>query len=193
MNTNIHAISIQTAPCSVWQGGKTYELAIGSEGSSYAGRDFLFRISTAMVDLDHSTFTSLPDYMRIIMPIDGALTLVHNDGPEVHLPPLSAHSFDGGWRTESHGRAQDFNLMMRKGQCRGDMEAPQLQKGVPLEIPAQKSSCRLFYCVDGSCSIIFGSESHPFQPGEGLCTGGEACILCADRPATVICTCAEPI
>lgn len=39
MNTNIHAISIQTAPCSVWQGGKTYELAIGPEGSSCPGPD----------------------------------------------------------------------------------------------------------------------------------------------------------
>ena len=42
-----------------WAGGVTTQLAIGPQGTHYADRDFLWRISSAQVELDHSVFTHL--------------------------------------------------------------------------------------------------------------------------------------
>ena len=50
-----------------WSGGLTTELSIAPEGSVYADRDFMWRLSSATVELEERDFTSLPDYDRIIM------------------------------------------------------------------------------------------------------------------------------
>ena len=43
-----------------WSGGKTTQLAIAPDGASYAERAFLWRISSATVELEASDFTPLP-------------------------------------------------------------------------------------------------------------------------------------
>ena len=60
-----------------WSGGTTTQLFIFPEESSYVQRDFLFRISTAEVKVDESTFTKLPDVSRVIMILDGEIKLNH--------------------------------------------------------------------------------------------------------------------
>ena len=47
-----------------WSGGTTTQLAIAPEGAVYADRKFLWRLSSAQVELEHSDFTPLPDYDR---------------------------------------------------------------------------------------------------------------------------------
>ena len=42
-----------------WAGGITTQLAIGPAGAQYPNRDFLWRISSAQVELEHSVFTNL--------------------------------------------------------------------------------------------------------------------------------------
>ena len=37
-----------------WSGGTTTQLAIAPEGAVYADRDFLWRLSSAKVELEHS-------------------------------------------------------------------------------------------------------------------------------------------
>ena len=49
-----------------WSGGKTIQVAIGPADAVYADKDFLWRISSATVDLPESDYTSLPDYMRLL-------------------------------------------------------------------------------------------------------------------------------
>ena len=46
--------------CSVWSDGTTTQLLIAPEGAHYAARDFLWRVSSATVELDESDFTPLP-------------------------------------------------------------------------------------------------------------------------------------
>ncbi len=110
---------------SAWSGGTTTEIAIFPAGAEYARRDFLFRISTAMVELDESDFTSLPDYDRIIASVEGTMELTHRaeDGGETAAiePRKTVHRFDGGVPTHCVGRARDLNLMLRKGGAEGDM------------------------------------------------------------------------
>ena len=48
---------------------------IAPEGAVYADRDFLWRFSSAGVELEHSDFTALPDYVRLISVLDGQLEL----------------------------------------------------------------------------------------------------------------------
>ena len=47
-----------------WSGGATTQLAIAPKGAVYADRDFLWRLSSATVELDESDFTPLPAYDR---------------------------------------------------------------------------------------------------------------------------------
>lgn len=104
---------------SAWSGGTTTEIGIYPETSKYADRDFLWRISSATVDLEESTFTALPDYDRIIMTLEGDIDLCHNGGEWIHLNAFETHSFDGGDDTVSKGKVVDFNLMLRKGKAGG--------------------------------------------------------------------------
>ncbi|MBQ2110217.1 MAG: HutD family protein [Clostridia bacterium] len=108
---------------SAWSGGTTTEIMIFPAGSVYAQRDFLFRISTAKVELDESDFTSLPDYNRIIGSIEGAMDLTHGSSGEITViePGKTVHRFDGGVPTHCVGRARDLNLMLRKAKASGDM------------------------------------------------------------------------
>ena len=45
----------------------------------------------------------------------------HDGGGPLRLEPFQAHAFDGGAATVSTGRCRDFNLMLRKGRCRGTL------------------------------------------------------------------------
>ena len=112
---------------SAWSGGKTVQLAIRPGGAVYADRDFLWRLSSATVDLPESDFTSLPGYDRLIAPLTGSMELTHGkeDGSVTEpllLKPYTVHRFDGADRTHSAGCCTDFNLMLRKGRCGGRME-----------------------------------------------------------------------
>lgn len=98
--------------CSVWSGGTTTQLLIAPEGAHYAARDFLWRVSSATVELDESDFTPLPEYERLIATLRGGITLTHNGGTPICLQPYEVHAFSGGDRTHSTGRCTDFNLML---------------------------------------------------------------------------------
>ena len=69
--------------CSVWSGGTTTQLLIAPEGAHYAARDFLWRVSSATVELDESDFTPLPEYERLIATLQGGITLTHNGGAPI--------------------------------------------------------------------------------------------------------------
>ena len=106
---------------SQWSGGTTTQIAIAPQGALYADRDFLWRLSSATVDLDESDFTPLPDYHRLIAPLRGEMELTHDGGPLISLAPYQVHAFDGGADTHSRGRCVDFNLMLRKDRCVGSV------------------------------------------------------------------------
>lgn len=113
----------------VWSGGTTTQLAIYPEGSSYADRNFIFRLSSATVDTERSEFTHLPDYDRWLMIFEGSARLVHSSEKEVTLNPYDCDAFDGGISTVSFGRVTDYNLMLRKGGT-GSMKAIDLDENI---------------------------------------------------------------
>lgn len=102
-----------------WSGGTTTQLAIAPEGAVYNRRDFLWRLSSATVELDHSDFTPLPDYHRFLAVLEGEIKLKIDGQEPFPLAPGRVVEFDGGVPVESWGQCVDFNLMVRKGKGQG--------------------------------------------------------------------------
>jgi environmental stress-induced protein Ves len=101
-----------------WSGGTTTELFLFPAGSSYAERNFDLRISRATVEISESEFTPLPGYSRILMVLDGTLTMCHETPAgqqEVRLRPLEQDSFSGDWKTIGYGEVRDFNVFFKDG------------------------------------------------------------------------------
>ena len=97
---------------SKWSGGTTTQLYIYPENELYENRNFTFRISSAKVDLEESTFTKLPNIKRRIMILDGKLKLIHENYHSVTLEKFQQDTFYGDWNTKSYGKVTDFNLML---------------------------------------------------------------------------------
>ena len=98
---------------STWQGGTTTQLAIYPKEAVYKNLDFIFRISTATIDIEQSTFTSLPNVSRIIMILNGELSIRHKNQYTKQLKKFDTDIFSGDWETTSIGKATDFNVMIR--------------------------------------------------------------------------------
>lgn len=87
-----------------WSGGTTHSAGDCAEGAVYADRKFLWRLSSAQVELEHSDFTPLPDYDRLISVLKGELELKIGQGERGALEACTVRGFDGGVRW-SHGGA----------------------------------------------------------------------------------------
>ena len=151
-----------------WAGGTTTQLAIAPAGAVYAERSFLWRVSSATVELEESAFTALPGYHRLISTVRGDMTLSHNDGAEVTLHPGDVHAFDGGDETRSRGRCTDFNLMLRKGAADGDMRALRFGVGHGVFVTDARADTVLLHCVSGRCAVRCGEAVRDVSAGETL-------------------------
>jgi environmental stress-induced protein Ves len=143
-----------------WSGGTTTQLAISPPEAVYAQRDFLWRLSSAKVELEHSDFTSLPDYVRLISVLDGALEMKIGDGTRFALEKRRLCSFDGATAVESWGRCTDYNLMLRKGKAQGSVQLLELPQGgrvvwtAPVPAPKPFAHCAVaLYCAEGDLRV----------------------------------------
>lgn len=94
---------------SKWLGGTTTEIAIYPKDALYREKNFIWRLSSAKVEIDESTFTSLPGIIRIIMILKGKLKLEHIGHHKCTLEPFQQDIFSGSWETKSYGKVTDFN------------------------------------------------------------------------------------
>lgn len=157
---------------SSWSGGTTTQIGIAPETAVYADRDFLWRLSSATVELQHSDFTALPDYYRYIATLNGEIDVIHNDGQPIHLAPYQVHEFDGGWKTCSIGQCRDFNLMMRKGACNGLLETLKAVGenvvSVCAAAAAAENASLVLYLCEGKASAELQGEKIELVPGESV-------------------------
>lgn len=98
-----------------WAHGTSTELFVYPLDGDFATRNFTFRISTATVEADETTFSSFPAITRILMILEGNLTLVHVGRYTKQLNTFDQDTFMGDWDTKSQGRVRDFNLMCKNG------------------------------------------------------------------------------
>lgn len=141
---------------STWSGGTTTELAIYPEDSSYAARNFQWRLSTAVVTAAESTFTALPDWHRLLMVLSGSMQLTHAGHHQVTLRPFEQDSFSGSWSTHCAGMGQDFNLMLAAG-WRGRLQAISLADGEKTGAGAAGAAAGAMTGVTGSMALTDGS------------------------------------
>ena len=111
----------------LWSGGKTTELFIYPDGSSYAERNFQFRISTATIETANSEFTRLNGFKRHLMILDGSLYINHKHHHQKLLNQFDVDEFMGDWETTAEGKVTDFNLMHDEN-WKGSLDLIQIEK-----------------------------------------------------------------
>lgn len=146
-----------------WSGGTTTELAIYPEEANFHKRNFDWRLSTATVDTEQSSFTPFPGVWRFTMVLRGELSLLIEGQSALLLKSLEQASYSGDLETTSIGKAKNFNLMVTKG-CDAKLHAFHLQKKVQNDyaIAPEKSEFRsfteAFYCIDGKTAVTIGEK-----------------------------------
>lgn len=101
-----------------WAGGTSTEIFIYPSDGSFVDRNFIFRISTATVEAEESTFTFFEGVTRHLMILKGELELIHEGRYTKFLKAYDQDTFSGEWSTKSRGKVTDFNLML-KGNATG--------------------------------------------------------------------------
>ena len=155
-----------------WSGGTTTQIAIYPKQAEYNKRNFLWRLSSARVDLEESTFTALPGISRILMVLAGQIRLEHQNHHIAKVKPYGQDQFSGDWTTRCFGKASDLNLMLRPG-CEGKLtalffDAQQQIAFTDDEIVNCVEGTTAFYCVDGSCEMMVGQAPYLLTAGDVL-------------------------
>lgn len=171
MEYNLKKITKNQIKTSSWSGGTTSEIYIYPEDGNYNGRSFRWRISSATVELEESTFTKLPGVHRYITTLSGDLRLIHNGEREIVLRPYEIHNFSGGVETRSFGKVKDFNLMLKDG-MKGYMETIFVEENLSNKLPLNNSVKDDFsiFIFSPSEDIIFklDEEEQQIKSGEAI-------------------------
>jgi environmental stress-induced protein Ves len=166
---------------STWAGGTTTQLYIYPEHSSYSERNFIWRLSTAKVELEESAFTSLEGYDRCLMVLEGELKLVHSGHHSTYLSQFEQDGFKGGWNTVSYGRARDFNLMVKEG-CKGALEHIRLPGGASIKKQWKAERHKEFYyglyCYKGKAVFEEAESEAAVEAGDLLLLASQEQLSC---------------
>jgi environmental stress-induced protein Ves len=164
-----------------WAGGTSTELFIYPSDRSFAERNFLFRISTATVEVEESTFTFFEGVTRHLMILKGKLELTHEGRYTKQLKPYEQDVFSGEWSSRSKGKVTDFNLMLRAG-ATGSISHEHLEAGKTAEFTGT-TGYDFIYLATGTAGL---SNGHTAKAGDLLwlangtdldITGLECCDL----------------
>src|SRR6185503_21054008 len=154
-----------------WKNGRgvTRELALWPAGASFERGDFDWRLSAAPVD-EAGPFSALPGFERILVVTEGAgLVLSHGaHAPRARLRRLEPYRFAGGWPTTAeltHGPITDFNVMVREGRARAQVEGLALGKRRARE--SLTAGHTFVHVLEGPCVARATGEEEPFELGPG--------------------------
>lgn len=192
---SIELIKKSNDKTSLWSGGATTELVIFPPSAVYNQRDFLWRISSATVEVEESNFTRLPNYNRILMVLDGQLHLTHKGQHSRLLNKFEQAYFDGGVETKSVGKVIDFNIIMSQ-----DTEAvveaihfcPEEEKSDTLQKERiHNNRSHMFYAYEGDFQIEMQDHFYDLWQGDmAVITHEGECTIKAmgNNPSTMIYT-----
>ncbi len=155
-----------------WSGGTITELFIYPENSEFENRDFIFEISTATVDVEQSNFTIFNNYNRIIMTLDNEFVVTHNDKETIALSKYEPHTFYGGDKTISRGKVNDYNFIMNREVCHGDITGMSLANGSVIYPRKGNDPCEkkleLVYCAKGKLTFKIHDIRNVIHQGDIL-------------------------
>ncbi|MCD0466495.1 HutD family protein [Flavobacterium sp. ENC] len=81
---NLRLFSKKETTASVWSGGLTYEYMIYPETARYSDRDFVFRVSSAVIEEVPSAFSKFKGYNRYLVMLDNSLPIEINKEKKVY-------------------------------------------------------------------------------------------------------------
>lgn len=174
MNYKAEVIKKDNYKVSKWSGGETAELYIYPKQSKYVDRNFMWRISAAVVEDEESTFTNLPGFSRQLMLTSGETVLEHEGKYKVNLKPFQKDSFMGDWVTKSYGKASDFNLMT-SAECSGNIYSFCIDSHdkINIELSSYKNSfskvMEYFYILGGYVEITLKENKFNLNEKDLFC------------------------
>lgn len=162
----ITVISEETVSTSSWSGGISKQYYIYPPTSSYAARDFQFRLSMATSSAEEeAAYSHLENITRHLIMLEGTAHVFHKGHYDLVMQPYKEIDvFDGGWESSGSGKVTDFNLMLGKG-ASGKMSV--VEKDVSAILGAVCDTC------NKACSVTAflcgcGSASFEFPTGENF-------------------------
>lgn len=159
LSYSIELIKKEDQKTSAWSGGTTTELFIYPKNTEYKKLNFGWRLSSAKVIDEESTFSHLPNIWRYIMVLNGSLKLIHENHHSLNLSPFEVDSFSGDWTTKSYGKVTDFNLMLNKDYT-GNIDALYLKKDIKFSIDKNLSHVEAFYTLEEGTYVSINEEEH---------------------------------
>ncbi len=155
---------------SEWSGGTTSQIAIYPEKSEDKKQNFLWRLSSASIDVETSDFTKLSKYNRYISSLDNQITLNYKN-ENVELKPLDLFYFDGKEDTKSFGKCNDFNLMLKKKECSATIKLVENIDIINNNLYSENQY--LIYCICGDVKININNDMINIKEGETLFISSE--------------------
>lgn len=141
-----------------WASGTSTQIFIHPANASFTERNFLFRISTATVEAEESTFTFFEGITRHLMILKGELELIHEGRYTKHLNPYEQDTFSGEWSTRSKGKVTDFNLMLKDG-ATGSLTHQHVGQGSSASFTA-KAEYYFIYLASGTGTLSNGLRAN---------------------------------
>lgn len=113
----IMVIRAEMVSTSSWAGGISKQYYIYPPSSSYAARDFQFRLSMATSTAEEeAAYSHLENITRHLIMLEGTAHVFHKGHYDLVMHPYKEIDvFDGGWESSGSGKVTDFNLMLSKG------------------------------------------------------------------------------
>ena len=164
----IATLTPQHFQTSKWSGGSTTQLYIFPENATYAERNFELRISTAKVEVEESTFTSLPGIHRKLMILEGEITITHEGQFTKHLKPFDVDTFSDDWKTTAIGTCTDFNVMT-SGEQQSELYHIAMEANSNYILKPHKTCKTLFlYPTSGIIHLQLMNENYILEAGNLL-------------------------
>jgi environmental stress-induced protein Ves len=149
-----------------WSGGITTQLYIFPENADYNKSNYLFRISTATVEAESSTFTKLLGISRILLILDGSIEIHHENKYKKPLDKFDTDEFEGDWGTSAIGKCTDFNIMTRKS-TKSELFATIIKKDEKYSYSFKSKFDFLFlYVYAGELEIYFENNKQLLKKGD---------------------------
>ena len=173
LNYNIQLIKNDNFTPTYWSGGMASELITFPENSSFAERNFLWRMGCAKIDIDTSNFSTLPGVKRHLMVTDGEVTLIHKDKYSKTIKPFDQDFFIGDWNTTTKGRCSVLNLMTRENYD-GKLDHINIPSNsqTDFQYVLQENSTIVSVCIhplNSDINSIINDEIFTLSKGELLC------------------------
>ncbi len=164
----IELISKEENVISNWSGGSTSQLFIFPKNSTLQERNFDFRISSAIVEVEESEFTSFVGYDRLLMVLNGELEIVHENQYKKTLKQHEVDSFSGDWKTTSKGKITDFNLIVKRG-YKGQLNYLNFKVDEPISKELSNHAERIgYFVISGELKAEINNSVYNVQKGELL-------------------------